>query len=181
MGSGEKIKYQGMSETEMAEFFREIADRLEGREPDEPKFPFDPSGFRKLKISVKRQMDGLSVKVKMKPSYSLSPLGETDLPPELEGQKPKYKKLKKRMKVTFKAIQDSLAAGTLPNGAAVTSFMEDSRLMIDYPGYGDEYYQEYDQACLRFQEACDRQDIETCKVACQELDRLKKACHDKYK
>lgn len=186
--SGTKQFFSGLDEAGLARFFREMADRLEGKEPvNGTEFGVDPGDFYKLKVGLKRDLDGYGIKVKVKPWQPRDLFGdpapdrpETDEPPVAAGL-PKYKSLKKRMKGQFKHIYDRLLNDALPETDVVSAFLADSRLMTAYPGYGDEYYAEYDAARAVFQDAFEREDLAACKSAAQELNRLKKECHARYK
>ena len=179
MGSGEKLVFKSMTQQETARLFRELADRIEGNPPaSDPSTLPELGDFRKMKISVKRDMEDLSVKIKLKPTKE-SGSHEADDPENPKFSK--YKDLKKRMKVQFKKILESLETGALPPETVVTAFLADSKLMIRYPKYGAEFYGDYDQACTRFREACESHDPAACKAAAQELDRLKTDCHKKFK
>lgn len=57
--------------------------------------------------------------------------------------RPSYKSLKKRMRSSFKALRQAVQAGTMPHPEAAASFLADSLLMVEYPGYGDEHYAAY--------------------------------------
>ncbi len=182
MGSGEKFVFKAMTQKETAGLFRELADRMEGNSSASEPWSIPELGdFRKMKIAVKRDMNDLSVKIKLKPAReSGSNEGIPSDDPE-NPKFPKYKDLKKRMKIQFKKILESLETGALPPETVVTAFLADSKLMIRYPKYGAEFYGDYDQACIRFREACESHDPAACKAAAQELDRLKTDCHKKYK
>ncbi len=182
MGSGEKFVFEAMTQEETARLFRELADRIEGNSPASEPWSLPELGeFRKMKIAVKRDTDDLSVKIKLKPPKESG--SDEGIPPDdPENPKfPKYKDLKKRMKVQFKKILESLETGALPPETVMTAFLADSKLMIRYPKYGAEFYGDFDQACTRFREAYEGHDPAGCKAAAQELDRLKTDCHKKYK
>jgi XXXCH domain-containing protein len=191
MSSGKKQFFGGLDEQGLARLFREMADRLEGKEPvNGEEFGVSTGEFFKLKLGVKRELDGYGVKVKVKPwqprevpvgGPESSPASPEAAPAPGQAGLPKYKSLKKRMKGQFKAIYDRLLNDALPDAAVVEAFLADSKLMIAYPGYGDEFYDEYDTLCLGFREAFERGDLAACKTAVQELNRIKKECHDRYK
>lgn len=191
MSSGTKQFFGGLDEQGLARLFREMADRLEGKEPvNGEEFGVSTGEFFKLKLGVKRELDGYGVKVKVKPwqpreapagGPASDPASPEAAAPGAKGGLPKYKSLKKRMKGQFKAIYDRLLNDALPDAAVVEAFLADSKLMIAYPGYGDEFYDEYDTLCLGFREAFERGDLAACKTAAQELNRIKKDCHDRYK
>lgn len=182
MGSGEKIVFEAMTQEEAARLFREMADRLEGNPPASgPSSLPEMSGFRKVKIAVKRNWDGWSVRIKLKPAKESGSEDEVRPDGPEYSKFPKYKDLKKRMNGQFKKILESLSNDALPPETVVTAFLADSKLMIKYPKYGAEYYGDFDQACTRFREAYVRHDLAACKTAGGELDRLKRDCHKKHK
>lgn len=182
MGSGEKLVFKSMTQQETARLFRELADRIEGNPPaSDPSTLPELGDFRKMKISVKRDMEDLSVKIKLKPTKESGP-GDEIPPDDPDNPKfPKYKDLKKRMKGQFKKILESLNSDALPPETVVTAFLADSRLMIKYPKYGAEFFGNYDQTCTRFRDAYVSHDLAACKAAGQELNRLKTDCHKKHK
>jgi XXXCH domain-containing protein len=184
-----KIKLE-MAMAEAADWLRELADQLEtaSHAPADDALP-ELADFSKLKIGFKRIGDRVKVKAKVKggpsPAESTSaPEAPAGGPPETpapsDGEKA-YKSLKKSMKQHFKTIQERLEAGGLPPADTVAAFLSESDRMIRFPGFGDEYYEAYRAACFRFREAHRTGDIAACKTVCDELDRLKSDCHDRYK
>ncbi|MDD5758797.1 MAG: GAK system XXXCH domain-containing protein [Desulfobulbaceae bacterium] len=55
----------------------------------------------------------------------------------------KFRPLKKEMQRTFSRIKRSLQADIWPERRDVVEFMEQARVMISYPGFHDEAYQEF--------------------------------------
>lgn len=168
-----------MSRQEAARYLRRVADQVESggaaaEAPPEPAI----GDFKKLKIGLKSRGEQVELKIKVKPAGFAGEAGGalTD-----KGEKSAYKTLKKKMKSDFKAIRESLVNGGFPPPETVSAFLRDSDAMLAYPGYGDEYYAEYQAACGRFQTAFDGGDLPGCQAACQAIDRIKKACHDQYK
>ncbi|MEZ4524636.1 MAG: GAK system XXXCH domain-containing protein [Desulfobacterales bacterium] len=263
MGSGEKTAYKGLTKAQLAHFFREFADKLEGvsektedadtedstedeevseeasekiadaaeevskeilRAAEDSAEPadlseevseniadaaedisektlttaedsiedeeisgenivipdFDPENFQKLEMGIKKGGEGFSLKVKIKIS-SESEEEKEEKSESGKKEKSRYKKTKKRMKSTFKEISESLENDTLPDESAVTSFLQDSRLMTSFSEYGAEFFPEYDKACEKFRKAFEDKEMEACKTAYSELNRLRKDCHKRYK
>lgn len=174
MGKEVKIeKY--MDRSDLVAFFREVADAIEGGNNEELVCFED---FRKIKISIKNEFGQIAVKAKIRQEKECSTSDEGS---DAQGEtKPKYKDLKKRMKRSFKMIFNMIHDGTLPPAEAVESFLIDSELMVAYPGYGDEYYEEYTKACAEFAEAYKAEDLERLKPAVDELANQKGRCHAKY-
>ncbi|BFR49528.1 GAK system XXXCH domain-containing protein [Nitratidesulfovibrio sp. HK-II] len=113
--------------------------------------------FRKFKLNAKHAFDHMEVvlKVKTPDASAFGPdaagaAATDDGPggarasrlPHLSGR-PSYKSLKKRMRSSFKALRQAVQAGTMPHPEAAASFLADSLLMVEYPGYGDEHYAAY--------------------------------------
>lgn len=150
----------------------------------------DAAKLGKLKLSLERDGDGFFLKVKgqavkaEREDFDDDDFDEDDFDSDTD-EKPqgkiKYKSLKKRMKKTWKVIKDSARTNTLPPENVVESFLDDSALMITYPGKGDEYYKPYAVAHEAFAAAWRAQDVEALGHAVKRLDHLKEACHDIHK
>lgn len=181
---GQEFKFeQDMTPQELKELLSRLADGLADAEADAGSGPelagLPLKSVSKLKIGIKRTAQGFECKVKAKVAGSPEELAGLELPSDAAG-KPKYKSLKKRMKSTFKAVTLSLLAGEMPAEALVTGFVEDSRLMVTYPGNGDEFYPVYSQAVDGLEAAYKAQDLEAMRKAALELSRLKSECHERY-
>jgi len=178
----------------LAGWLRELADGVEAGELPSQNGPVSLEGCRGMKLSVKHGLgETLDVKLSVKflkppkaPGAAASDEfggypddGEEGEPGDEEAL-PKYKSLKKHMKQTFKAIGAALAAGQVPPALEAQSFIADSRLMVSYPGKGDEFYAAYLEKTEAFQAALDAADIEAMKALHQELAQLKRDCHSRY-
>lgn len=174
MGTDVKItKY--LETKDLPAFFRELADALENGAEGELDCVRD---FSKIKISCKDVFGQVSLKAKIKSASECSD-------PEITGKeadsgKPKYKTLKKRMKDNFRMLVKTIHDGQVPPEQAVKSFLDDSDLMVQYPGYGDEYYESYTQACEAFKAAYESGDIARMHETIDVLVHEKARCHAKY-
>jgi XXXCH domain-containing protein len=159
---------------ELAAFFRELADAVENGGHDEFACVDD---FRKIKIAVKNEYGQIGLKAKFKAAKPCAPetVGEDG-----EIAKPKYKDLKKRMRTSFKMLVKMAHDGVLPPKEAVDAFLADSALMVTYPGYGDEYYESYTNACAELKAAFESGDPERMHAAVDTLVHEKSRCHAKY-
>jgi len=180
----------------LAGWLRELAGGVEAGELPSQSGPVSLEGCRGMKLSVKHGMGEtlvvkLSVKFPKPPKALGTPVAPSDefggYPDDAEEDEsgdeaalPKYKSLKKHMKQTFKAIGASLAAGQMPPALEGESFIADSRLMVSYPGKGDEFYAAYLEKTEAFQAALNAADIEAMKALHQELAQLKRDCHSRY-
>ncbi|MBG0788957.1 MAG: GAK system XXXCH domain-containing protein [Desulfovibrionaceae bacterium] len=161
--------------TELAAFFRRLADALENGGSDELECV---DAFKKMKIGVKEEFGQLHLKAKIKVPDACLP-SEEDEGGETPA-KPKYSSLKKRMKTSFKVIVKMIHEDRTPPAEAVESFLADSALMVTYPGYGDEYYESYMRACDGLAEAFEDGDMEKLHRAVDALIHEKTRCHAKY-
>jgi XXXCH domain-containing protein len=179
MGSREKITELIVTEHQAAEFLRELADKFD-RTPikEENWLGADLTDFRKIKINIEKERGRifLAVKIKSADQPKAKPLSENKT-----GKLPDYKKLKKRMKNTFKEIRRHLSDGVLPSAKMTEIFFRDSELMVTYPNCGEEYYAEYKKCCAEFQNAFERGDLAACRTKSEEISRIKSDCHKKYK
>lgn len=163
-------------------FFRLLADALERGERGELSCAED---FKKIKISLKDEYGQVSLRARIKSASEcqaeeLDYIDDGTVQPARKA-KPKYKALKKRMGSSFKVIFKMIHQGQLPPQAAVDEFMEDSRLMVSYPGYGDPYYDMYIQACDDFAAAYASGDMTRLNATVDALVHQKGHCHAKYK
>lgn len=176
MGSHTAKVKKEMALTEVSGFLRKLADVLDGSADG-----FDGGAdinlrdFDKIEIKMKREMTAVSMKMKIEHDETAS-----ETAPDDGQEKPRYKKLKKRMQTTYKAIGKALSESRLPDQLTVQSFLRDALIMISYPGYGDEYYELFAQACERFSQACDGRDLSAVQAAFTEIVQLKEDCHDRY-
>lgn len=166
---------------EAAAFLRKLADNFEKSNTD-PLQEFDVNFdvFKKFKIDIKRQNDIIELKAKVKydiPDVSgeeVSSLGH-------DPGKMKYTSLKKLMDKNFKEIGKKLETGNLPDSALVQGFLEESKLMISYSGYGDEFYEKYISACEEFNSRFDSGVFDKISEQYAVLNSIKKECHSRYK
>ncbi len=140
------------------------------------------------------------LKVKTPDAAAIPPHAD---PPARSPGRPSYKSLKKRMRSSFKALRRAVQAGAMPPPEAAASFLSDSLLMVEYPGYGDEHYEAYRQATEALRAALKAAPTDDSPAAApsgvppapaaippvtpeirhavEELYRLMVLCHDRYK
>ena len=188
--SEEKIK-MGLSVQEAAEFLREIADGMEKGNIEVDNHQMEVNPYHYISVSYKQDIDknNFSFKFKykgraQKQTYAHQPESEskTSEAQELTAKKKeKYDDLKERMEKEFKSIQETVQDGQLPNADLVTSFVQDSKKMCQYPDKGDKYYPRYLEAVDFFEKAFSEEDLSTLEKSLGLLDQLKEECHDRYK
>lgn len=185
MGKKEKkskksVKIKNFSEISV--FLTELADYFQGKEGND-RLDALPSRdeFHQLGITVKRKDGEFQIKYKHKeadPEVEKQRSKRSDQ--DGEGKKPSYKSVKKRMKVSFRQIKTALLDQRFPEKSVIQEFLSDSELMVSYPGYGDEYYEEYRRACQTFNEGYQQKNLEKMGLAFLKLDKLRQDCHDRY-
>ena len=93
----------------------------------------------------------------------------------------KYRPLKKMMKKTFKKMKDCMDRNELPSRALIEDFMAETTVMVSYPGFGDDHYQDFIEACIALKQACDTRDFELFSERLAKISRIKKACHGMFR
>lgn len=165
----------------LPQLFRELAATLEGG-PGGALGGVDLHGCAKLKIEVKRKDGRVVVKLKAKheePAGEAAPSAASARASKAAGSK--YGQLKKRLKLSWKAVREAVLAGRAPDAAQAEAFVADSERMVAFPGKGDAYYAPYTTALESFRIAMKSGDIAALRSACDELERVKAQCHDRYK
>ncbi len=69
----------------------------------------------------------------------------------------------------------------MPTQKEMDSLVNDSMAMVEFSGYGDEYYQEYMNRVRQMQEAFRQNDARALVQKAQEVNQLQKDCHKRYK
>lgn len=178
MGIESKIsKY--VEEEEIVAFLRDMADALDKKQDGKDELAC-VEDFRKIKITIKNEYGKYTIKTKIKAEEPCGDTLESAQTATGEPFKPDYKKLKKRMQGSFRMIFKMIHDGQMPPKAAVDSFLEDSKLMVTYPGLGDEFYDEYIGVCEAFRAAYEAGDMEKLGETVDSLSHEKSRCHAKY-
>jgi len=173
---GKSVKSEMMlEEAEVRALIKDLAERIGlGGE-------LDLQNVDKLSLSVKLSEGKGEAKLKVYFPQDKAPDGADHNGLTPDEAVIKYSKLKKRMKRDFKALGDALAAGNLPEEALVERFLGDSHLMVCFPGYGDEFYLEYNKATKAFTKAWEARELEKLQAGHLALHACMKSCHEKYK
>ncbi|MFW6216589.1 MAG: GAK system XXXCH domain-containing protein, partial [Desulfohalobiaceae bacterium] len=151
----EKRRYEfKLARKEAVQALRNLAQSLEEKSTEVPDLEVDLSQMRKIKVSLKQQAeDYFQLKLKV------TPWKQEEIEEE-EGEEVAFARLKKRMKAYFEELEANLQSGLYPSREIVSVFLQDCRQMTEYPGYGEEYYPNFQQDCLEFQQAFDMEDME---------------------
>ncbi len=198
---------------ELPAVLRRIADALERADAEEqsgaatggetdPLLAAGLGDFRKFRLNATHAFGQMEVVLKVKTPDAAAIPPHAD-PPARSPGRPSYKSLKKRMRSSFKALRRAVQAGAMPPPEAAASFLSDSLLMVEYPGYGDEHYEAYRQATEALRAALKAAPTDDSPAAApsgvppapaaippvtpeirhavEELYRLMVLCHDRYK
>ncbi|GAB6125969.1 GAK system XXXCH domain-containing protein [Humidesulfovibrio idahonensis] len=92
-----------------------------------------------------------------------------------------YKSIKKRMKTSFKFLQHSINALTLPPAEIVDAFLKDSLAMCAHPDRGPADYGPYMEVLNAFKTAYDNKDRAALAATLEALNASKKSCHAQSK
>ena len=90
----------------------------------------------------------------------------------------KFRPLKKLMQQTFACLKQSVQAETMPEKRAVSEFVEQVRIMVSYPGFGDEGYPALLSASEALAAASIKGDSVAVKDAVAEISVLQNRCHE---
>ncbi len=195
--SKRKVEFM-LHEDELPEYLKQLGEEMSSGNVSIGDAKLDVSNFTRLGLSLKRENNGILVKIKIKYDDDAQFEGNYDLEGEfcynahdsrnletlmtgLEQDKPpKYKALKKIMKRQFKAIRCALLSGALPAAELTQQFVQASEWMCSFPGKGDPYYAPYMEAVNAFAAAVAAQDLEATMEQVEKINSLKRACHDRY-
>jgi len=128
----------------------------------------------KLEFSIK-QMGGMA-EMKLKAKGVVLP-GSPGAESVLGPTGGSYKSIKKRMKTSFKFLQHSVHALTLPPAEIVEAFLKDSLAMCAHPDRGPADYSQYLDILNTFKAAYDNGDRAALANAMEALTASKKSCH----
>ena len=173
--SAREIKVsKALPKEDLAAFFEELARWLDGGEAVEglPR----PAEVAALKMRVEDLGVHYSVKMKIKKAPEAGAPAEGD-PAAAMG----YKPLKKKLRADMKSLAWYLSESRLPPAHELDAFLAHCQLMTRFPGQGDEYYAPFLAAVDQLRAAVAAQDLDGMAAAVQELNRVKKECHAKYK
>ena len=93
----------------------------------------------------------------------------------------KYRPLKKMMKKTGRIIAGSVADKQLPSALVMDDFIAQAKVMVAYPGFGDEHYVAFTAACDALYKAYKKKDRTLFGECFASVVSLKKECHRRYK
>lgn len=161
-----------LSRSEAADLLLKLAETIEEGSDEVTGYGISLAELTKFKLKIELGAnDTLEVK------FSGKGIKATGPDVRAEG----YSNLKKRMRVYFKALCESVAKAELPSREIVTVFLADSEKMLTFSGFGDEFYPAYAELCARLRAACDSEDMGQLATVVAALDQAKTACHDRYK
>lgn len=194
MGSdgGEETKHQ-FSPGQAAEFLRGLADALEHGRLELGPEELAPEGEVRVKQSLREKGGRRELKLKIKLGLGMpqtaapddtaaapaaAPAGDDDMA-DLPGWEPPttFKRLKKHMAGEYKSLRRALASGQAPEPISVAALVADGRLMIGYPGKGEEGYAAFGQALDALEAAAAAGDVGAMSEALSEMGAQRRKCH----
>ena len=89
----------------------------------------------------------------------------------------KYRPLKKILKKSLKNIADYVVEKRLPPALVMDDVMAQVKVMVSYPGFGDEYYPAFIAACDALYKAYRKKDQVSFAESFAVVVSLKKECH----
>lgn len=184
MGTHERKVKKELAFDEIGAFLRSLADAYEGRQNELGlDTGEDLQGFDKFEIKMKRNAGNVALKLKIarEETESERSKGAPEESGSAEKKRPNYKELKKQLQQSYKTIKKCVSENMLPEQPVVQSFVRDSLIMVSFPGYGDEYYEAYVQACNRFLAGFENKNFAAVRDSLNEIGKLKNDCHDRYK
>ncbi len=184
----EKIRkkfIETMTNRQTADFLRSLASGIESGKLELEEETYDWAEIEKIKISFKNQESQLLVKTKLKGETSMDlemDFEEEDIDPgSADDIPPDYKKLKKRMKRSFRDIHYSMVNDQFPDEQVMNIFAGDCALMTGFKGYGDEKYPGFLENVREMTSAYNQKDMLQLRHAVSRLTRLMKDCHHLHK
>jgi XXXCH domain-containing protein len=156
----------------LAESLGQLATAITGGEAQLPEeIEGLPDTVDEIQITARRKEDQWKLKVKVTGTLA----GEGGSP---VGRK-RYKKIKKRMKASFKEIGRFLASHDLPPSDVVRRFATDAEEMMTFPGeaYGEQHYAPFRKACQELAQAVKTNDRKAFNTSITRLAALQKKCH----
>lgn len=175
---GKKITLEKTLDTQqVAAFLRLLADELEGINSSESNdLGWQLHGFNKLKLGlIKKEGGHLSLRLKIKDLDTTPPAEFTDIAEQ------DYRPFKQLIKSTFAELASCAAQGHLPSPELLTHFMDQSRKLIAFPGFGDTYYDEYWQACQALEQVGNDGNLADFQKHIAAINTIKKSCHRRFK
>jgi XXXCH domain-containing protein len=181
----EKKYKKNFSADQLAGYLRQLAALIDGstdRNAD------DLEGVRmgniqSIKLKIKRYSAGYSVKLKVKSDKKeISDSKETPPVSDILGPADvaiTFKQLKKRMKSSFKLINENLVADRFPDRAVVDGFLKDVDRMSRFPDQCGERYAEFNRVCDDLLHAFENEDLSALRGRCTDVKQLRNVCHRK--
>ncbi|SDB08448.1 XXXCH domain-containing protein [Desulfonatronum thiosulfatophilum] len=177
------------TQEQLAEMLRTMADAMVHGRLRLENVEVDWKDVQKINLAIRNAAGMAEVKLKIASGARcmVIPGKEDDGPAKIETElsetaipSDSYGSLKKRMRKSFKNIMYALHDNTWPAQSDIDGFIQDSALMVRYPGKGDEFYPAYSEAVAVFQEAVRVRDLDAAYQAAHSLNSLKTQCHKKY-
>lgn len=170
-----------LSREELGHYLHTLANAVQRSEKaDDPELTLLQTNFDKLELKCKREAGGITIKLKFKTDARRVPPQE-GYRKTFSDPSGTYKTLKKRMQTTFKRLGAIIAANRIPDDPLIHRFQTEVLEMIRYPDRGEPHYNAFESACQRLVETCQSNRMDAARQAFEDLSRMKKDCHARYK
>jgi len=93
----------------------------------------------------------------------------------------KFRPLKKNLQKTFKKIRQCIQFNDWPDKATMEQFQIEIEIMVSYPGFGDEYYDNFLANCRELVHLFSKGDIKVFQKQYEKIAALRKDCHNRYR
>jgi XXXCH domain-containing protein len=182
--SDKKVKIEKtLASDQIAAFLRLMADEIEGKGGESLReIGLDLHSFNKIKLGLIKSEGGqLTLTLKVKSDGRQSVDVSEKLKEFEDLAEMKYRPLKKIFNDTFRAMARAVTSQSLPAQSLVTDFLAQARAMVAYPGFGDDYYDQFSRTCEQLSTAFLAKDVTGFAEIFSRIAAQKKECHGRYK
>lgn len=191
MGSKERKIERSLQEQDIKGLTREISSLMASGSEGKGADVAEVGDFKKIKMVLKREESGFSLKLKVKTSEpegtqaeggegGEEQAGGGDDDEEAERRR-EYKHLKKRMKSEFELIKSAVKGGRMPAPEAMKGFVRDAQAMCSFRGYGDEHHADFASAVEALHTSFAGGDADGFVAGVDRIGALKHQCHERYR
>ncbi len=93
----------------------------------------------------------------------------------------KFRPLKKELQTVWKIIKNSVSIDQFPEQERLDVFLALSRVMVSYPGFGDQNYKAYIRVCDEMYENFVQKDLVAFQNSFLKLKEIRHDCHEMYR
>ncbi len=168
-----------LDKSQIKSFLESLAKSIDEDQDEIEQFGIDLSHYGKLKVTLEKAPEQMRLKLKVK-QYESQEEEEQEIY-NIVKEKEEYKKIKERMEKYLKEISESVDKGNVPSREIVTVFLYDAQSMLNHHLYEPENYNRFQDACSRFKDYFEAEDMEKLRDILGELYQLQNECHSESK